>query len=197
MVPPIILVCGRAGSGKSTLAENLAKALGYKCVHASDIFRQIQAHQKTDAFKTKQGKGYWESDEALKYYDERLGDFSMDKLVDDELLRAINTGNVVIDSWATAWLSKTGFKIWLEVDEDERLRRLAGRDHMDMEELRERVRIKEEKTTQIYQKLYGFTFGKNLFVFDVQINTTGLSEGEVFEKTLKILQTAKAKAKSQ
>ncbi len=184
MVSSVIIISGRAGSGKSTLAENLSKALGYHCVHASDIFRQMQAKQQIDAFSTRQGQGYWESDNAMKYYDERLGDLSLDKRVDDELLKAIAKGRVVMDSWATPWLSKTGLKIWLDVDENERLQRLARRDHMSIDQIRDRVNTKEEKTGAIYKKLYGFDFGHDFSPFHCRIDTTTKTEQQVLNEAL-------------
>ncbi len=142
----VLIISGLAGSGKSTLAEKLAKKLKWKCVHSSDIFRQIQANQKKlDAYKTKQGKGYWESNEAMKYYQKRLHNLSLDRLVDKELSRVIKKGSVVLDSWAQGWLSKKGFKIWLSVSEKERVKRIVGRDRMNAKEVAKRLKIKEKR----------------------------------------------------
>lgn len=179
MTTKVIIISGVAGSGKSTLCDNLARSLGWKAVHASGIYRQIQAHQKKlDAFKAKQGKGYWESNEALKYYDKRLKDLSMDQQVDQELLRVIKKGNVVLDSWAMPWLSKKGLKIWLAISEKERLKRLAKRDHMKPSEVAKRIQIKEKKTAAIYKKLYEFEFGKDLTPFHLVIHTDCLKPKE-------------------
>jgi cytidylate kinase len=182
MKTTVIIVCGLAGSGKSTLAEKLAKKLKWKCVHSSDIFRQIQAHQKKlDAFKTKQGKGYWESKEAMKYYGKRMQNLSIDRLVDKELLHAVQKGNVVLDSWVMPWLSKKGFKIWLAVSEKERIKRIVGRDRMKATEVAKRLKTKEKRTSAIYKKLYGFEFGKDLSPFHLVIDTTELNEKKVFQ----------------
>ncbi len=187
----VIIVSGLAGSGKSTLAEKIAKKLEWKCVHSSDIFRQIQAKQKKlDAYKTKQGKGYWESNEAMKYYQKRLQNFSFDKMVDRELLRAIKKGNVVLDSWAMPWLSKKGFKIWLSVSQQERIKRIVGRDRMNPKEAAKRLKIKEQKTARIYKKLYGFDFGKDLSPFHLVLDTTRLNQKQVFNMVLAVVKTA-------
>jgi len=184
----VLIVSGLAGSGKSTLAEKIAKKLRWKCVHSSHIFRQIQAKQKKlDAYKTKQGKGYWESNEAMKYYQKRLQNFSFDKMVDRELLRAIKKGNVVMDSWAMPWLSKKGFKIWLSVSQQERIKRIVGRDHMNPKEAAKRLQTKEKKTAQIYKRLYGFDFGTDLTPFNLVIDTTPLNEKQVFRAVYSIV----------
>lgn len=184
----VIIISGLAGSGKSTLAEKLAKKLHWKCVHSSDIFRQIQAKQKKlDAFKTKQGKGYWESNEAMKYYDKRLQDFSFDRMVDKELLRAISKGHVVLDSWAMPWLSKKGFRIWLSVSEQERVKRVSQRDHMKPSETAKRLQTKEKKTAAIYKRLYGFDFGKDLKPFHLVLDTTRLNEKQALGAVFSVL----------
>lgn len=177
----VIIIGGVAGSGKSTLCDKLAKALGWKAVHASGIFHQIQGNQKKlDAYKTKEGKGYWESAAAMKYYDKRLRDFSIDRKVDRELLRVIRKGKVVADAWVMPWLSEKGLKIWLEVSEKERIRRLVGRDHMKPSVVAKRIRIKEKKTSAIYKKMYGFDFGKDFSPFHLCIKTDCLNEKDVF-----------------
>jgi cytidylate kinase len=79
------------------------------------------------------------------------------------------------------WLSKKGFKIWLEVSQEERARRLTRRDGISLEEAEEMIREKDGKTKQIYRKLYGFKLGEDYSPFDVVLDTELLSSEEVFD----------------
>lgn len=169
----VIIISGIAGSGKSTLAEGLSKKLGWKCVHASDLLRQIKQKkmEEINPYKTKQGKGYWESDEAMQYYNDRIGNLDWDKIVNKKLYELVEKGNVVFDSWTLPWLSKKGLKIWLKVSPEERIKRLAQRDNISTEEAGKRVLEKEEKTITIFEKAFGFSFGKDLSPFHVVLDT--------------------------
>ncbi|MDO8625631.1 MAG: AAA family ATPase, partial [Candidatus Diapherotrites archaeon] len=110
----VILVCGLAGSGKSTLADRLALRFGLRCVHTSDVLRQLREKDADDieVFKTKMQKGFWESEESKRFNAERLKDGSLDRQLEKKLLEIIEAGNVVMDSWTMPWLSKKGFKVW-------------------------------------------------------------------------------------
>ncbi|MBU0636319.1 AAA family ATPase [Candidatus Micrarchaeota archaeon] len=179
----VIIISGIAGSGKSTLAESISKELGWKCVHASDILRQLK-HKKMeeiDPYKTKQGKGYWESEEAMQYCRDRLQNLDWDKLVNERLYKLVEEGNVVFDSWTLPWLTKKGVKIWLKVSSEERIKRLADRDTLSIEKAQKRVLEKEEKTIAIFEKAFGFRFGADLSPFHLILDTNSLNAKEVFK----------------
>lgn len=185
------MICGVAGSGKSTLAEKVAQKLGWKCVHASDILRQLQEKQihEIDVTKTQQGKGYWESDEAMQYHHKRLKNQDMDKTVEKKLFELADQGNIVLDSWTMPWLYKKGLKIWLKVSEEERAKRLSLRDGFSIEEARKRVKEKESQTTKIFKQTYGFEFGKDLSPFQLVLDTDPLDADAVFQAVMKFIQS--------
>ena len=184
----IIIVAGLAGSGKSTLADSITKELGLKCVHASGILRELAEKEIGHVDEgTGRNEGWWEGEEGRKYLQKRLSDGSMDRAVDKKLLEIIKEGDVVLDSWTMPWLSKKGFKIWLETPLKERAIRVAGRDNLPEDKVYPALKERDEKTAQIYKKLYGFELGKDFKVFDLVLDTNGLSSGEVFEKAMEVL----------
>lgn len=182
----VIIVSGFAGSGKSTLAEKLAIEFNLPCVHASDILRQLarKKAEEIDTTKTTAGSGWWESEEAKEYMKKRMSDGSLDKELDRMLLAIIDKGNVVMDSWAMPWLSKKGCKIWLNVAAEERAKRVSERDKLPYSEVLKKIKSRDEKTAEIYKKLYGFELGKDLSPFNLVIDAAK-SPDEVFAQAKK------------
>ncbi len=189
----VILVCGLAGSGKSTLADHLARELNLKCVHTSDVLRQLKEKKASDvdAFATKMQTGFWETKASQQFNAERLKDLSLDRKLDSELLRIIDAGNVVMDSWTMPWLSKKGFKIWLNVSDAVRFARIASRDGIPLEKAREASQKKESQTRAIYRKAYGFDFKEDESVFHFVLDTSNLNETEVLDAAVKKIVEAK------
>jgi cytidylate kinase len=130
-------------------------------------------------FETEKQTGFWESEEGHRLTQDRLKNASLDRLLDEKLIEILETGNVVMDSWTMPWLSKKGFRIWLDVDDSVRMQRIASRDHMPLDKVREAVARKEETTRQIYRKTYGFEFGADKSVFNFVLNTTAMTEQQV------------------
>lgn len=180
----VIIVSGFAGSGKSTLAERLAVEFNLRCIHASDLLRQLRDKEigELDVGKTKSGSGWWESKEAEGYLKKRMKNGSMDKALDKKLLLEIEKGDVVVDSWTMPWLSKKGYKIWLDASIENRAKRIAARDKMELGAVIEKVKERDEKTAQIYRKLYGFGLGRDRLPFDFVLDTNNLDEDAVFKE---------------
>jgi cytidylate kinase len=182
-----ILICGFSGSGKSYLAENLCKRLrGYKVVHSSAIFKQLQANQKINSSKTKMNKGWYEFS---NFTDKRKKDESLDTRLDNYLLELIKKEkNIIIDSWTLPYLTKKGIRIWLIAGEKERAKRLALRDKITYKEAIDIVKKKDAFSIKQYKKLYGFKFGSNLkSTFDYKINTNKLDIPGVCDEAHKLV----------
>lgn len=179
----LIIVSGFAGSGKSTLSELLGKEFGLKVVHASHLLKELQnkSVKELDTEHTKAGSGFWESKEGKIFLERREKDFSMDKKLDELLLKIAGKGNVVLDSWTMPWLCKKGFKVWLEVSAKERARRVAKRDNLPEKQVLERIVERDKKTAGIYKKLYGFEIGKDFKPFSMVVRADKLDEKKVFE----------------
>ena len=185
----VVIVSGLSGSGKSNLVEFISEKFNLKCVHTSSLLKSL-LEEKREEFLDEKGEkntGWWESVEAKKAFEKRLNEDKFDQELDAKLLSLIEEGNVIMDSWTMGYLSKKGFKIWLKASVETRAERIAKRNNQPKEEVLKAIKLKEEKTREIYKKLYGFILGKELEKFDLFIDTESIPEQEVREIALKEL----------
>lgn len=173
----VICICGMTGCGKSTVAKRLAEKYGLRYVSGGDALKDLAADEGYEVG----GRGWWESDEGMRFFEERMDDFDFDRRVDAKLLKQAREGRVVLDSWTMPWLFDGGFKVWLEASEDARASRLAGRDGMPAEDALKILREKDERTRSIYEKLYGFSLGEDFSPFDMIFDVSLPGTDEVFE----------------
>ncbi|MFH1586364.1 MAG: cytidylate kinase family protein [Candidatus Diapherotrites archaeon] len=183
----IILINGLSGTGKSVLCERLAKEYGLEYYPTSSLLRQLKGKEFSEVNKADLSKndGWWEGEEGKKFIEEREKDKSFDRKLDEELLKLIAKGNIVLDSWTMPWLSKDGFKVWLSADEGVRFKRVMKRDGSESGELVKTVRGKEEKTKRIFSELYGIKYGEDLSPYHFILDTTSLNEEQVFDSVKK------------
>ena len=173
----VICLAGLTACGKSTAARRLAKKFGLEYVSGGTALKELALKM---GYKAKD-KGWWETNEGIRFLDERLRDPRVDKKIDSHLLEWADRGNVVLDSWTMPWLSKKGFKIWLEVSPKERAKRLARRDGIHEEEAERVIEKKDGKTKMIYENLYGFKLGEDYSPFDMILNSELLTSDQVFD----------------
>jgi len=126
------------------------------------------------------GRGWWESDEGMRFLQRRVKESKFDKKVDEKLLEWARRGNVVFDSWTMPWLLKEGFKVWLDASVEVRTGRVAKRDGISFERALAALKEKDEKTRVIYKKLYGFDLGGDFSRFDLILDSNDLCANEVF-----------------
>ena len=184
----IILIGGYSASGKSYLAKNIANHFGYKCIYPSYILKEFyKNNEKPNIYKTKMNTGWYDKSNMDKL---RQQDPSLDKKLDKYLLEIIEKeDNLVIDSWTLPYLTNKGIRIWLKTSLEERGKRLALRDNVSFNEAIKIIKRKDNTSINLFKKLYGFEYGKDLSVFNYIINTDDLTIEEVYKKTVKILKT--------
>ncbi|MCD6089185.1 cytidylate kinase family protein [Candidatus Bathyarchaeota archaeon] len=173
----VICICGMAGSGKSTLAKRIAQHYGLKYSSGGDALKAVALEMGYSVSE----KGWWETEEGLRFLEERSRNPEIDRRVDQKQLEWAEEGGIVFDSWAIPWLLKGGFKVWLEASETVRARRVAKRDNLTIKEALKFLREKEAMTKKIYKRLYGFSLGEDLSPFHLIIDVNFLSKDEVFE----------------
>jgi len=172
----VICLAGLTACGKSTAARRLAERFGLKYVSGGTALKELALKL---GYKAKK-RGWWESAEGIRFLEQRARDPKFDKQIDAELLELALRGNVVFDSWTMPWLSKTGFKIWLEVSAEERAKRLTRRDDINLRDARRIIKEKDSRTKEIYEHLYGFSLGEDYSPFDLTLDSESLSSDEVF-----------------
>lgn len=175
--PIVICICGMAGSGKSTVAKRLAERCGLKYYSGGDALKVLAVEEGCNPLE----RGWWESREGMRFLEKREKDPKFDRGVDQKLLELAQQGNVILDSWTMPWLLKKGFKIWLEASIEKRAKRIAKRGGISAEEALQAVRSKEERTKNIYKKLYGFKLGEDFTPFHLILDTDHLNAEEVFQ----------------
>jgi len=173
----VLCICGMAGSGKSTVAKNIAEHYGLKYCSGGDALKAVAADL---GYRTTE-KGWWETSEGISFLKKRLNNPEIDRKVDEKQLEWAKEGNMVFDSWALPWLLKQGFKVWLEASEEVRVQRIAKRDDLSTEEALKFLREKENKTKEIYKKLYGFNLGEDFTPFHLVLDVNQLNQNEVFQ----------------
>lgn len=187
----IILICGFSASGKSYLVKSVAKKLNYNYVHTSDILNQFAKgtpENKIQIDNTKMNKGWYEFSGLDT---KRKKNYNLDKKLDKYLRNLVKKkDNLVLDSWTLPYLVKDNqnvIKIWLDGAEKERAKRLSLRDKITFSQAYKLLKGKDKFSKEHFQKLYGFTLGKDKKVFDLVINTTKLTIKDVENKTIHFL----------
>lgn len=173
----IICICGMSGCGKSTLAKKIAEKYGLRYASGGNALKVLALES---GYKPA-NRGWWETDEGMRFLSERMRDSNFDKKVDQELIELAKKGNVVLDSWTMPWLLEEGFKVWIEASPGERAERLAKRDNINIKKALNAMNKKDEKTRAIYRSLYGFSLGEDFSPFNLILDTDVLGADEVFQ----------------
>ena len=179
----IICISGLPGCGKSTVAKKLAQKYRLKYVSGGDALKELAVEA---GFKPS-GEEWWETEEGRRFLNRRLEDPDFDRRVDEKLIEAAKQGNVILDSWTMPWLFNEGFKIWLDASLEVRASRAAKRDKISLDKAKELIMEREEKTREIYRRLYGFKLGEDFSPFHIILDTDKLDADEVFQTLCMII----------
>jgi len=171
----VICVCGLTGCGKSSVARRLADSYGLRYFSGGDALKALAVEAGYKPFE----RGWWESEQGLRFLRRRMEDSALDKRVDEKLFEVAKSGNVVLDSWTMPWLLKEGFKVWFEASPMMRAKRIAKRDRISVGEALRVLREKDDLTRRIYKGLYGFVLGEDFSPFDLVLDTDLLGVNEV------------------
>jgi len=179
----IICISGLPGCGKSTVAKKLAQKYRLKYISGGDALKELAVEA---GFKPS-GEDWWETEEGRRFLNKRMEDPDFDRRVDEKLIEAARQGNVILDSWTMPWLFDEGFKIWLDASLEVRASRAAKRDKISLDEAKELIMEREEKTREIYRRLYGFKLGEDFSPFHIILDTDKLDADEVFQTLCMII----------
>lgn len=175
----IITICGEAGSGKSSVGRELARRLGYRFYSIGDVRREMALKRGMSLAEfNRLGEREDFTDREVDGFQEELGK---------------KEDNFVIIGRTSAHFIPHAFKLFLDADLDERARRVlqdsGNREeetYSSLEEAREAIRERRKSDELRYRKYYGINpFDKK--GYDLVIDTTRISIGEVVDKILDVL----------
>src|SRR5919199_1233018 len=162
-----IVISGWPAVGKTTMASEIAREFNFKLYNGGDILKMLAR----DKGYSVSGNDWWDTEEAKKFMAERKDDPNFDKQVDKKLVEIVRTEKAVITSYTLPWLVEGPIKFWLKGSQINRAKRMANRDNLSVAEAEKVIKMRDEQNKTIYRKLYGFSFGQDLTVFDFLINT--------------------------
>ena len=172
-----IIVSGMPAVGKTTVSRIIAESLGLKMVGGGDVLKEMAVEE---GYRPG-GEDWWDTDEGMKFLEERKRTPGFDKQVDERLIEKAGKGDVVITSYPVPWLSKKGLKVWLSGSVDSRARRMAKRDRADEAKCREVLSVRDIENHRLYKSIYSIEFGKDLSPFDLVVDTDSIDEARVAE----------------
>ena len=160
-----VIISGSAGSGKSTAAKAIAKHFKLRHISAGDKARDIA---KSLGFKTS-GADY------LKFHEYIKSHTSIDKKLDNLVIKELRKGNCVIDSRITAYLFKgKAYKIYLKVPEEVAAKRNSVREGVSFNEALTSIKKRNNEDAKRYKKLYNIDVN-DLSVYDLVLDTSNFN----------------------
>jgi predicted cytidylate kinase len=166
-----IALSGDVGTGTTTLGRNLASTLGWQHVNAGDYFR---AYHREKGIPLEQTKDIPER---------------VDRELDDRFQRdMLQEENKVFESHLAGWLareSEATFKILCIADDAVTMPRIAAREGWNLAEARKFSQMRSQGLNEKFGRLYGVTDPYDAAFFDVVIDTTHMSAGQVLDFALK------------
>ena len=172
MAKKTITISGLPGSGTTTVAKILAEKLEMKYVNMGEIFREMaeEMKMKLESFE--------------KYCEEHP---EIDSKIDRRQEEIMKKGNVIVEGRLSGWIAHLkklrAFKIWLDCDEKERIRRIVEREGGEIFERKAEMKEREESEERRYRKFYGINI-HDKSIYDLVIDTTSIPPEEVVEQIL-------------
>ncbi|MEM2508660.1 MAG: AAA family ATPase, partial [Candidatus Thermoplasmatota archaeon] len=167
-----ITIGGLPGAGTTTVAKMLAEKTGMAYVNAGEIYRDIADR-----------KGMYLLD--FEKYSETHPEIDVE--IDKRQEEIIRKGNVVVEGRLSGWIAYLkkipAIKIWLECDENERIRRIVEREDGEIAEKRKETKEREESEARRYKKFYGIDLNDKS-IYDIVIDTTSIPPEEVLKKIM-------------
>jgi len=167
---PIIAIGGLHGIGKSTVAKALAKHFKLRYISAGEAFRRM-AKRKTLTLQ-----------EFSKLADE---DPSIDLEIDNFIKKEAEKGDAIAEGQLAPWMLKdvADMKILLTAPEKVRIKRIARREKISLDEAKKRTAIREKIEKERYEKHYNIDVS-DVSIYDLIFDTSLLRK----EETIKTLE---------
>lgn len=173
----IIAISGKPGSGKSTVAKLLAKKLGYKHYSAGNMQREIAKERGLTILQL--GKLESKNDKLDRLIDKKQEQLGKQK------------DNFVIDAWLAARFIPHAFKVLLDVNINEAVRRRLNQKRKEEEyetkaEAKAHMKQRELINRTRWLRYYDFDYAKKSN-YDVVISTTRKKPEAVADQIIKMI----------
>ena len=138
----VVTIGGPHGTGKSTYAKMIAEQFNLRYVSAGELFRAVAKEKALSLEELSR---------------EAANSPEIDRMIDEQSASEAAKGDAVIEGQLAAWMAKdlAQIRIYLKAPNEERIARIANRDHLDHEAARkqtlERERIQRERYKRYYQ----------------------------------------------
>ncbi|HTP53594.1 MAG TPA: cytidylate kinase family protein [Thermoplasmata archaeon] len=176
MIRRVVTLGGPPGSGKSTAGRLVAEALRLELRSAGELFRAEAVRHGLTL-------------EAFGAY--ALAHPEVDRALDAAMQALAAPGRILEGRLQGALCRRAGtpvHAIVVTASEAERARRVAGRDHLAVEEALRRIREREESERTRYRSFYGIDLGAA--PSDLTVDSTDLAPGAVAQAILDFLRAA-------
>jgi cytidylate kinase len=170
-----IIISGMPAAGKTTVGSIVASELGMKLIGGGDVLKEMAIEKGYKAG----GQEWWDTEQGIMFLQQRKKSPDFDREVDSRLVEKAAEGGYVITSYTLPWLTKKGVKVWLLASVKSRARRMAKRDGVAVKRCIAVLSIRDRENYDLYKKLYGIEFGKDLSPFHLVIDTEHIDEEKV------------------
>jgi cytidylate kinase len=175
-----VTVSGHPGSGTSTLVSLLCETKGWSSLNGGELFRQ-EAKRRNMSL----------SDFGQLCKEDLEVDRQLDALLKEEMMRTDEDAPSVIESRLSGWwaykLGLSAPRIWLEVDDIERAKRVQAREGGDLNSIIEANQQRSKVDEQRFDELYGL-LPQQTEPYTHIINASDLNPQEVLASVLDILE---------
>jgi len=173
----VVTIGGPHGTGKSTYAKMIAKQFEIRYVSAGQFFRDLARE-----------KGV-----SLEELSKQAADSpDIDRVIDERSASEAAKGDAVIEGQLAAWMAKdlAQVRIYLKAPDEERIARIANRDHLHYEAARRQTLERERIQRERYRRYYGVNID-DLSLYNIIIDTGNRSvestSAELISKIREIL----------
>ena len=178
-----IVISGPPAVGKTTVAKKIAEEFDATYLSGGDILKEMAMEQGYNSA----GNDWWDTREGLEFLDKRKQNPDFDRKLDVRLTELFMKGGVVITSYTLPWLVDGGVKIWLEGSHASSTERMQNRDNMSTKDAFNITKQRFDNNKELYKKIYDFDFGQDKSVFDVIVDTDGLTASQVIDSVIDLV----------
>ncbi len=180
MIRAVVTIAGPPGSGKSTAGRLTAATLGLEFRSAGELFRAEAARR---------GASLAEFGEYARAHPE------VDRELDRAMQELARPGRLLEGRIQGILCRRNGLPVHhiaVTASEEERIRRVAGRDHQSIDEAREAVRTREAVERERYRAFYGIDLDRD--VPDLLVDSTSMPPVAVAEAIVTFVREAERTA---